>query len=192
MTHQLWTTLIRHKVSPNLLYYLDCCRQKIAPTDIVESQALKQEALDKGLLDKDFKLSVEGLIVLEEFETLLVKTKKRVSNDVLGPDFLENIKEYREMFPARRLPSGELARQSVQELKDKFVWFFNMFPEYDWNTILDATDSYIFTKSKENYLYMVTSSYFIHKVDPRTRTWKSLLADHCQMIQDNPELLEGH
>lgn len=179
-------------MSPNLLYYLDCCRQKIAPTDIVESQALKQEALDKGLLDKDFKLSVEGLIVLEEFETLLVKTKKRVSNDVLGPDFLENIKEYREMFPARRLPSGELARQSVQELKDKFVWFFNMFPEYDWNTILDATDSYIFTKSKENYLYMVTSSYFIHKVDPRTRTWKSLLADHCQMIQDNPELLEGH
>jgi hypothetical protein len=93
------------------------------------------------------------------------------------------------MFPARKLPSRELARQSVQELRDKFVWFFKTFPEYSWDLVLDATDYYIYTKSKENYMYMSTSSYFIQKVDARTKTWKSVLADHCQMIQENPEIL---
>lgn len=161
------------------------------PTDIVDAVSLKQEAFRNGWLDSSMKLTVEAVMLLEEFETLLVKTKKKVSSDILGEDFLEHIKEYREMFPASKLPSGELARQSVQELKDKFVWFFKTFPEYNWNLVLDATDYYVFSKSKENYLYMATSSYFIHKVDPRTRTWKSLLADHCQMIMENPALLQG-
>jgi len=128
-------------------------------------------------------------MLLDEFETLLVKTKKKVAADLLGDNFLERINEYREMFPAKRLPSGELARQSVQELKDKFIWFFKSFPDYNWDLVLDAADFYVHTKTKENHMYMVTSSHFIQKVDPRTRTWKSLLADHCQMILENPEIL---
>lgn len=178
-------------MSPNLLYFLDCCRQKIAPSDIIDPVKTKQEAVAGKWIDKDNKLTVEALMLLEEFETLLVKTKKKVSSEILGEDFLSYINEYRNLFPAQRLPSGELARQSVQELKDKFVWFFKTFPEYNWDLVMDAADYYIFTKSKENYMYMATSSYFIHKMDPRTRTWKSLLADHCQMIQDNPEIMNN-
>jgi hypothetical protein len=94
------------------------------------------------------------------------------------------------MFPAQKLPSGELARQSVQELKDKFVWFFKTYPEFDWDLVLDATDYYVYTKQKDGYLYMINSSYFIQKTDPRTKISRSALADHCQMILDNPEILK--
>ena len=110
---------------------------------------------------------------------------------MLGENFLEKIKEYRELFPAMKLPSGELARQSVQELKDKFIWFFKTYPEYDWNLVLDATDFYVFSKHKENYSFMVTSSYFIQKTDIKTKLSRSILADYCQMILDNPEILKN-
>ena len=93
------------------------------------------------------------------------------------------------MFPAKRLPSGELARQTPNELKDKFVWFFKTYPEYDWGMVLDATDYYVYTKSLKNFEYTMTSSYFIKKTDPRTKETSSKLADHCQMILDEPSLL---
>lgn len=189
MSHQLWTTCIRHKVRPDLLYFLDCCRSKIQPDKIVPVFDLRAEAVEMGLMDESNNLTYRGLSILEEFETLLVKNKKKTAADVLGINFMDKIAEYREMFPARRFPSGELARQSVQELKDKFVWFFKTFPEYNWKDVLDATDYYLYVKSKSNFDYAATSSYFIHKSDTRTKTWKSLLADHCQMIADNPELL---
>jgi hypothetical protein len=159
------------------------------PSSIVNGSELKREAIENDLISIDGTLSVHALLILEEFETFLVKSKKKVTGEVLGEDFLNNVKTFRQMFPARKLPSRELARQSVQELRDKFVWFFKTFPEYSWDLVLDATDYYIYTKSKENYMYMSTSSYFIQKVDARTKTWKSVLADHCQMIQENPEIL---
>ncbi len=112
-------------------------------------------------------------------------------SEVLGINALQSIKTYREMFPAQKLPSGELARQTVQELKDKFVWFFKTYPEFDWNLVLDATDYYIYTKQKDGYNFMINSSYFIQKTDPRTRVSRSALADHCQMILDNPEILKA-
>jgi len=155
----------------------------------VDPVALKEEAFRSNLLDAAGNLTPEALGVLEAFETLLVKTKRKVSTEILGNDHLERIREYRELFPATRLPSGELARQSVQELKDKFVWFFKTYPEYAWTQVLDATDYYVYTKSREHYRYMATSSYFILKTDTRTRTSRSLLADHCQLLHENPELL---
>ena len=36
-------------------------------------------------------------------------------------DFIKNVNEYREMFPANRLPSKELGRQSTSTLSDRFV-----------------------------------------------------------------------
>jgi hypothetical protein len=190
MSHQLWTVLIKYNVSPNQLYFLDCCRHKIQPTQLIDQEAEKQVALERGHLDQDGKLTSGAAFILDEFETLLVKTKKKVASDILGTNFLERIKEYRNMFPAVKLPSGELARQSVQELRDKFVWFFKTYPDYDWDLVLDATDYYLFTKQKDGFMYTVTSSYFIQKTDPRTKISRSALADHCQMILDNPEILK--
>jgi hypothetical protein len=190
MGHQLWQTAIKYKITPNQLYFLDCCREKIKPTTIINSDAEASICKVKGFIDEEGNITNLGAVILNEFETYLVKTKKKVTKEVLGEDFLDKVKEYREAFPAKRLPSGELARQSVQELKDKFVWFFKTYPEYDWNLVLDATDYYNIVYERKRYQYMVTSSYFIKKTNTQTKETTSKLADYCQELLDNPKILE--
>ena len=191
MSHQLWNTLIKWKLSPNQIYFLDCCRSNIKPNTIIDQEVEKQICLQRNLIDAEGNLTNEGDVILNEFETHLIKTKKKIATEVLGTNANERIKEYREIWPSKRLPSGELARQSSQELKDKFVWFFKTYPEYDWDLVLDATDHYNEVFSKKNYQYMATSSYFIKKTNPLTREVSSKLADYCQEILDNPKILSN-
>lgn len=189
MSHQLWQNLIRYNLSPNQLYFLDCCRYKIKPTSIINADVERIIAESRGYTDSNGNLTPGATFILDEFETLLVKTKKKVVSEILGSDALKHINTYREMFPAKRIPKVGLLRQTVQELKEKFVWFFKTYPDFDWTLVLDATDYYIYTKNKENLEYMTTSSYFIQRTDTFTKASRSLLADYCQMIVDNPEIL---
>jgi hypothetical protein len=189
MSHQLWQTAIRYKITPNQLYFLDCCRERIKPTSIIDAEAEAAACKLKGFITEEGNISNLGSVILNEFETYLVKTKKKVTKEVLGEDFLDRVKEYREAFPDIRLPSGELARQSIKEVKDRLVWFFKNYPEYDWDLVLDAADYYNGVFKRKNYMYMVTSSYFIKKTNPQTKEVTSKLADYCQAILDNPKIL---
>ena len=191
MSHQLWNTLIKWKLSPNQIYFMDCCRSNIKPNAIIDQEAEKEICLQRNLIDAEGNLTNEGAVILNEFETHLLKVKKKVATEVLGADMNDRIKEYREIWPAKRLPHGQLARQSNQELKDKFVWFFKNYPEYDWDLILDATDYYNEVFKKKDYLYMATSSNFIKKTEV-TKEVSSKLADYCQEILDNPSILNSN
>lgn len=189
MSHQLWTNLIKYNISPNLLYYLDCLRHKIKPTNIINADKERKEAQDRELINNNGDLTLTAMVVLNDFETLLVKTKKKITTEVLGEGFLDNIKIYREIFPAGILPHGEVARQSIEELKLKFVWFFKTFPEFEWPLIHEATNYYVFLKRRDNYKFMANSSYFIQKTDPKTKTVKSTLSDYCQLLKDDPDII---
>jgi len=176
-------------VSPNQLYFLDCCRSKIIPSKIIDEFAEKTKCITMGYILENGQLTSPALEMLNEFETFLVKTKKKITSEVLGVNFIQRVDEYREIFPKGKFPSGELARQNIQELKDKFVWFFKTYPEYSWDVILDATDYYLFVKEKMAFQYAICSSYFIKKTDKYSKEIKSALADYCQMIVEDPELL---
>jgi hypothetical protein len=141
-----------------------------------------------NLVDDNNNITSTGLVILNEFETFLVKTKKKVDKEVLGEDFMTKVKEFRELFPAKRLPSGELARQSPQELKDKLVWFFKTYPDITWDEVLDAAEYYNAYFKKKGYMYMATSSYFIKKT-LQDKTITSKLADTCLEVRDNPALM---
>jgi competence CoiA-like predicted nuclease len=169
------------------MYYLDCCREKIQPSDIINQEGERIMCQHRGFIDNEGTLTTLGATILDEFETYIVKTKKKVASEVLGTDMNERVKEYREIFPGKRLPSGELARQSISELKERFVWFFKTYPEYDWDLILDAADDYTKLYEKKNYQFMVTSSYFIKKTNTQTKEITSKLADYCQQILDELE-----
>jgi hypothetical protein len=177
-------------VSPNQLYFLDCCRYKIKPTSIIDEVEERIVAQTRGHLDPNGNLTPGAVFILDEFETLLVKTKKKVASELLGTNALQCINIYREMFPAKRVPKVGLLRQTVQELKEKFVWFFKTYPDFDWALVLDATDYYMYTKQKENMEFVTTSSYFIQRTDNFTKASRSLLADYCQMLVDNPEIMK--
>lgn len=180
--------MIKHNVSPNQIYFLDCCRDKIRPSAIITYEAEFLICQMKQLISPQGILLPKGKLVLEEWETFLVKTKKKVVTDVLGPNAIENVKRYREMFPTGRFPSKSLARQNPEDLKKKFIWFFQTYPEYDWKLIFDATHYYLYVKELADYQYAVTSSYFISKTDKYTKEVTSALADYCQELLDNPDL----
>lgn len=141
---------------------------------------------------KDNQLTPVAIEILAEFEALVIKKKAVNAKKVLGEDYLKRIKEYRDLFPKGHLPSGAASKQSVSELTKKFINFFQENPEYNWDIILDATEYYLYTKSLVNFEYTVTSSYFIHKVTVVNglREEASKLADYCQMIVDDPGLLD--
>jgi len=190
MNHQLWLNLIKHNVSPNLLYFLDCCRGKIKPTTIVNPDAERTIAHSRGYLDDNGVLTAQALVVLEEFETFLVKTKKKVTTEVLGDNFLDHIHTYRMLFPPGTLPTGAVARSTTQEIKDKFVWFFKKYPEFTWDIVLEATNYYMYKKNTpEHKKYMMNASAFIQKTDTISKTVKSTLAEFCQMIADDPDVI---
>jgi hypothetical protein len=166
-------------------------RNKIKPSSaLINPDAERIIAEAKGYIDSKGQITPRTLAILEEFDTYLVKTKAKVAKEVLGDDFMEKLQTYLDMFPKKRLPSGLYARQSIKELKDKFVWFFKTYPEYTWDMVLDATDYYIYLKEHQDvpYKFMMTSSYFIKKSDPYTKEIKSALADTCQELLDNPDL----
>jgi hypothetical protein len=183
MGHQLWNVCRKYNISPNQLYYLDSCREKIVPSQVINAEALKVVCLERGWITPEGNLTEGAIYILDEFETFLKKTKTKITKQILGDDFMKNVNEYREMFPNKRLPSKELGRQSPSELADKFVKFFKKYPQYDWELILDATDYYVNYYKKVGFKFMVTSSYFIMKNDT------SKLADTCQAIIDNPKIL---
>lgn len=189
-THQLWSVAIKYKISPNLLYFLDCCKKNIKPCSIIDEEVENTVAKEKGFINDEGQLSASAIEILNEFEIYITKKKTKIVKEVLGEDFMEKVYEYRVAWPKTRLPSGELARQSIQELKDKFVWFFKTYPEYDWDLVLDATDYYNMVYEQKRYMYMVTSSYFIKKTNPQTKETTSKLADYCQQILDDPKILD--
>jgi hypothetical protein len=184
MSHQLWTTLIKYNVSPNQIYFLDCCRSRIKPTGIINSEAEANICRAKGYINEKGQLTEKALVILDEFQTFLLKSKKKVTSAVLGDDFLDKIRYYRELFPTGTLPSGAVSRQSVAQLKDKFIKFFQTYTEYDWTLIHLATEYYISEKEKVNFEYMKNSGYFIDKFGV------SELANHCDLLLDMPKVLE--
>jgi hypothetical protein len=188
---KVWNVAVKYNMSPNQLYFLDCCRYKIKPSKLINEEAEKMICIQKGFIDLDCHLSITATQMLAEYDTFLDKTKKKVAKEVLGENFMEKVNTYRQLFPKIRFPSGSLARQSTNELKDKFIWFFKTFPEYDWELVFDATDYYLYLKKQVDYQYAVTSSYFIKKTETLTKETKSILADYCQQLLDDPNLLSS-
>ena len=184
MSHQLWTTLIKYNVSPNQIYFLDCCRNRIKPTGIINQEAEANICRAKGFINDQGQLTERALLILDEFQTFLLKSKKKVTSAVLGDDFLDKIRYYRELFPTGTLPSGAVSRQSVAQLKDKFIKFFQTYPEYEWPVVHLATEYYIFEKEKVNFEFMKNSGYFIDKFGV------SELANYCDLLLESPEILE--
>ncbi len=182
MSHQLWTTLIKHKVSPNQIYFLDCCRERIQPSNDLINQAAEKSICEmKGLINDQGVLTYKGLTLLQDFETFLVKTKKIVTSAVLGDVADEMINKYKDYFP-KKLATGP-GRQSVRELKQKFVWFFKNHPDYTWEDVLEAANYYRYECAQRNNEYMANSSNFIKK-DTMSKESVSKLADYCQLVID--------
>jgi hypothetical protein len=136
-------------------------------------------------LTESLKLTEKSIIFIEEIESFFKKTKKKTSTDLMGKDFVDNIKVFVELFPNRKLPSGKYARTTVKNLESSFKWFFENY-NYSWDTILKATDKYVDEFSVRSYNYMRTSQYFIRKQNI-DKSFESELANYCEIVENQED-----
>jgi hypothetical protein len=141
-------------------------------------------------LSKDGTINTEGKKIIVRFENYFVKAKKRTNIQLMGKEFNKRIEEYRNIFPAGKLPSGKPARVNVRSLENSFRWFFENY-EVTWDEVIDATKMYVNEYRDKEYMYMKTSQYFVVKTD-KNKVKTSDLMDYVDMIKDGVELDDNH
>jgi hypothetical protein len=150
-----------------------------------------QILIDAGYLDsKNNSITPESRKIIITLNNYFIISKKKTNKQLLGESGALNITQYREIFPATKLPSGVPARNNVKILTENFRWFFSEY-DYTWEDILKATKMYVNEYRDNQYMYMQNSQYFISKQD-KHKVKTSKLADYCDMIKDGVTTEEEH
>jgi len=187
---EIFNLLLKNKINPNEFYVLYNIKHKIKTGKIVNlSLELARLKNDKWLKD-DNKLSDKAIMLIQNVESFFKVQKKKTSVALMGPEFIEKMKEYSEIFPKFKLPSGKYARTNIKTLEGTFKWFFNNF-DYEWETILKAAKSYVEEYEMNNYKYMRTSQYFVRKQN-QDKTYDSELADYCEAVISGIDQQKNH
>lgn len=174
---ELMRLLITNQITPNQLILLECIQEGIMSQDLVPDKKEELEYLKKKqYLDVSGILTTKALSLLDECNKLFIIPKNKKKNSYITPEFIQNLQEFREIFPNKKLPSGKAARTNFDDLKRKMVEFMIKYPQYDWNTILDATENYVETYRKADYMFMKTAGYYIMKNN------ESDLATDCELL----------
>ena len=174
-------------MTPNQCYLLFSLHNKTTPGTYTEEDYLVLENLE---YIKDKELTDDGLKVIRFLDNYFLVNKKKTDKQLLGKSGNLNIKQYREIFPAGKLPSGVPARNNVKILTDNFRWFFGEY-DYTWEEVIKATKMYVNEYRDNQYMYMQNSQYFISKQD-KHRVKRSQLADYCDMIRDGVTTEQDH
>jgi hypothetical protein len=179
----IFNKLIKAGLTPNTFYVLYCIKNKTKPADFVSLELEKHRLIENEWITKDFKLSDKSVIFIQEIDSYFRKKKKETSQDLMGDSFISKIKSYNELFPKLKLQSGKYARVNAKTLEGNFRWFFKEY-DYDWDTILKATQRYVSEYSLNNYAYMRTAQYFIRKQNI-DKSFDSDLATYCEIVMSD-------
>jgi hypothetical protein len=180
---ELFDLMLSRGLNPNQYYLLASIHDNLQTKNInvaLELSALiHQEFL---IVTKDDKLIMtdKGKKMIKSVESLFAKLAKNGAVEAMGEAYEQNIKEYNELFPTCKLPTGKYARTNVKNLKNAFKWFFDNF-DYTWDTILEATERYVDEYERNNYKFMRTSQYFVRKQDT-DKSYSSDLANYCEIV----------
>lgn len=179
----IFNKLIKENLPPNTYYVLHCIKEKIVPNKFVNKELECKRLQSEGWLDENLHLTSKSIIFIEEINSFFRKSKKKTSQSLMGENFLEKIKEYVNIFPNKKLSSGKYARVNSKNLEHSFKWFFETY-DYDWDTIITATQKYVDDYSLKNYEFMRTAQYFIRKQNI-DKSFDSDLATYCELIKSD-------
>ena len=176
----MFNILIRNKLTPNRFYVLWAINQKVT-TPLVNTEAELRVLKRDGWLLENLTLSVSSKTIIREIESHFKIIRKKSSTQLMGDDFVDNIKKFNEIYPNRKLPSGQAARSAVSNLESGFRWFFANH-EFTWDIVIQATTQYIKERELDNWKFTRKSQYFVRKQNV-DKSWDSLLADFCTHIE---------
>jgi hypothetical protein len=166
-------------------------KQKISLPEVIAKD--RDVLVSKGFLelkDGQYTMTSQAKVICATLDSYFIKAKKKTDIQLMGKDFVERINKYREVFPAKKLPSGKPARNNVKALGEAFRWFFETY-DHTWDEVQKATEMYVNEYRDAEYMYMQTSQYFICKQD-KHRVKHSTLADYCDMIVEGVSTEEDH
>lgn len=182
---EIFSKLIKEGLTPNTFYVLYCIKEKITVSNFVNKAIECKKLQSDTWIDKNLQLTSKSIIFIAEIDGYFRKSKKKTNIDLLGNDFIENIKNYNDIFPNKKLSSGKYARVNTKSLENAFRWFFENY-DYSWDTILQATFKYVSEYSVQRYEYMRTSQYFVRK-QSTDKTWDSDLATYCEIVNSGDD-----
>ncbi len=185
---ELFVKIQKYNITPNQCMILFAFDEGITPSncEAVDITALYQE----GYITNKNEITPEGRKVIVTLGNYFIVNKKKTNKQLLGKSGALNISQYREIFPAGKLPSGVPARNNVKILTENFRWFFAEY-KFTWEEVIKATKMYVNEYRDKQYMYMQNSQYFISKQD-KHKVKTSKLADYCDMIRDGISTEEDH
>ena len=188
---ELFQQILQEKMTPDQFLVLYGIKKSLSLplTSYINGESVKH-LKQEGFLYENGEVSVKGKKVIAKFENYFIKAKKKTSIQLMGKKFSTNLNEYREVFPAGKLPSGKPARVNVRSLENAFRWFFETY-DFSWDEIIKATKMYVNSYEDNQFMYMKTSQYFVAKED-KNKVKSSDLADYCDMIRDGVEPEDNH
>ena len=182
---ELFQEILVDKITPNQLLLLFAIDNNTNIQTINPHLEIKGLEKNKYVIyepKKGVEITNKGRDIIKKYEKLFKKAKKKTNIHIMGKEYTTMVEEYRELFPAGKLPHGKPARVNVKTLINNFRWFFDNY-DYTWDEVIDATKRYVNEYAQKDYMYMQTSQYFISKED-KAKVKQSQLADYCDMIRD--------
>lgn len=172
-------------------------RERISISNEIDSLSEVKNLINQGFVSAtsqngkfQYSITAEGTLLMIALDNFFTKAKKKTDIQLMGKDFNDKIIEYREIFPEGKIPSGKPARQNTKALGEAFRSFFETY-DFTWDQIITATKMYVNEYRDKEYLYMMTSQYFIGKQD-KNKVKHSELADYCDMIKEGVTTEEKH
>lgn len=133
----------------------------------------------------------------EEYEKLCIKVTEDTFKEKIWNFFEPHLKKktpkpqieipenkiiiYNELFPNQKSGSGKRMRCNIKELTKAFQYFFKQYPDYTWETILQATQQYLAEQESTNYQWTMTAKYFCVKFKTPSMP-SSELAEFCDSV----------
>jgi hypothetical protein len=177
---EIFNRLIAAELMPNTYYMLFCLKEKVIPNKFINKELELSRLQANDWVTQDLVLTAKSLIFIEEINSFFKKTKKKTISALMGDSYMEKINLYLEVFPNRKLNSGKPARVNAKNLEAPFKWFFETY-DYDWETILQATEKYVSEYELKRFEYMRNSQYFIRKQN-LDKSFESDLATYCELV----------
>jgi hypothetical protein len=180
----LFNFLIQSNVTPNGMYLLYCLRNNVYISTKMTKAYDLLNLVNEGYIDhRDDKyiLLNKGLNFINQCDEFFAKKSiKKIKFE----DIEEKIKEYNSLFPRGKKTGTITFRTAPKQLYERFIWFFNNYPEYTWDDVINVTKLYVdsYEKSGDN-TYMQTSAYFIKK-DDKSKNTISNLANLCYSYKE--------
>jgi hypothetical protein len=183
--NEIFKKLVENNLSPNTYYVLHCIKEKIVPASFVNKALESKKLQSEEWLSEDLQLTSKSIIFMEEINGYFKRTKKKTAKDIMGQNFVDNIKAYVSIFPNRKLSSGKYARVNPKNLETAFQWFFENY-DYEWDIIIQATQKYVREYEVNDFEFMRTAQYFTRKQNI-DKSFESDLATYCELIKNKPD-----